>query len=142
MPKTTLDAGMFREWPVWSESDSGEFARVEAYDPLPTDLGDLYLRVTLQTPGGVVLDGVLVATPNRHFCGVFIDDNMIPLNVAMRSDDHQIKRLSEAIEKRTGRHLAEGESLFPLDYKTSFAFRGEPKIEGSFVVVRRAKLAP
>ena len=138
--KTQLDASMFREWPVWAESDTGEFERVEEYDPLPIDLGDLYLCVTLRTPGGVILDGVLVAF-TRHFCGVFIDEQMIPLNVAMRPDDHQIQRLSAAIQNHTGLTATEGEALFPLEYKTPFAFPSEPKIEGLFIVGRRTNRA-
>src|SRR5258707_13545513 len=96
-----INAAMFDESPVWAgEYDEG-FNPVFNYDPLPEDLGDLYVKVEFVTPGGARLTGC-VSAPSRHFAAVFVGRAGFYFNARVQPLDSEIAELKRLVPELKG----------------------------------------
>ena len=121
-----INAAMFDDCPVWAgEYDEG-FSAVFNYDPLPQDLGTLYVKVEFVTPGGVCLTGC-ITTPARHFAAVFVGLQGFYFNARLRPLESEIAGLNRLVPELQGQ-------IFPLRYETTYRFASQSPIAGSFTV--------
>jgi hypothetical protein len=121
-----INAAMFDECPVWAgEYDEG-FSPVYNYDPLPENLGNLYVKVEFVTPGGVRLAGC-VTTPARHFAAVFVGRDAFYFNARVRPLDAEVDALNRLVPELR-------RQIFPLHYETKYRFTDQPPLVGSFTV--------
>jgi hypothetical protein len=116
---------MFEQHPVWAEDETERLVPVTDLDPLPSHLGNLYVRVEFVTPSGVRLTGC-VSAGSRHFAAVFVHDAAFYFNSRIAPLESEIEELNRLVPELRG-------VIFPLRYESAFYFADEPsRIDGSF----------
>jgi hypothetical protein len=124
-----IHPAMFDECPVWASDDDDNFIAVHNRDPLPEDLGNLFIKVDFVTPGGVHLAGCVTA-PARHYAAIFAGSEVFHFNAALRPSDLEVDRLNRLLPELDGK-------IFPLQYESIYRFANDLAVAGSFAV--RAK---
>jgi hypothetical protein len=115
-----INATMFDECPVWAGEYDDGFVPVFNHDPLPEDVGNLYLKVEFVTPGGVRLAGC-VSTPARHFAAVFVGRAAFYFNAAVSPLEREVQDLKRRVPELK-------DDIFPLIYETSYHFAGSLRL--------------
>lgn len=122
-----LEPGHLEQHSAWAEDDSGEFLfPVRQIDPLPEDLGSLFLKADFLTGNGMTLQGYVVDDFNVYAACIFVGGEKFRLNLHLVNSSRQaLQRLCDVI----GIGL---ENCFPIRYIIAFRRRDGTILSGVF----------
>jgi len=122
-----LTTGRFLEHAVWCwNEDETYHLPVTDHEPLPEDLGTLFVRAKFKLPGGCQLDGYIFGLHSILGLGIFIGDREVVFNANLPDfavDDERL--VCGLLDIETG-------NLFPIRYETKFHYKDEMNLCGEF----------
>jgi hypothetical protein len=122
-----LNKYSFEQHPVWRWDDENtSHIPVDQSDPLPDDVGDLFIKASFYAPDGLMLEGYIVGLVSFHAIGIFVDDKSLLFNSNFPQMAHQ--ELGELYSFLRMKPFP----VFPLRYETNFHFAGGDNISGFF----------
>lgn len=130
MSERELTSNLLARHPVWQWDDSMEgHLPVMTYDPLPADLGTLFIRAKFEAASGEGLRGylvgdVLVGDVSFYAVGLFVGGEDFPLNVGLTEF---LAQSVSRIRQLLGRPALQ---LFPLKYVDDVGFVHSPPLRG------------
>jgi hypothetical protein len=124
-----LESDHLKLYPVWtwSSEDESLLSPMAVTEPLPDDVGSLFIAARLYLANGMELPGYIIVDLGAVFAiGIFAGERELIFNRNVASmADQELRELFTILGK-------EPFPVFPLTYQTQFHFAGEPNLAGTF----------
>ncbi|NNJ26675.1 hypothetical protein LzC2_27650 [Planctomycetes bacterium LzC2] len=102
------------------------FLPVGEYEPLPEDLGTLFILANCKLSGGHQFEGYVVGTGSIYALNLFVDERSFMFNANLQG------LADEEASQMAGFLSIDVRDVFPIHYETCFGFPGSENLSGEF----------